>query len=120
MRIGVLRHQSHSLLISVCSLGEPLHLIQNVPQIEKRQRILRIGLGCTPVKVLRNVEVTLVVINRPKVDRGRRVIGLQLENRALKSQNSKSTEIITQLKEAEKKVRDLMVRYPHQLSSYLV
>jgi E3 ubiquitin-protein ligase BRE1 len=35
--------------------------------------------------------------------------GLQLENRALKSQNSKSTEIITQLKEAEKRVRDLMV-----------
>jgi E3 ubiquitin-protein ligase BRE1 len=35
--------------------------------------------------------------------------GLLLENRALKSQNSKSTEIITQLKEAEKKVRDLMV-----------
>ncbi|KAA8915077.1 BRE1 E3 ubiquitin ligase-domain-containing protein [Sphaerosporella brunnea] len=29
--------------------------------------------------------------------------GLQMENRALKSQNSKSTEIITQLKEAEKK-----------------
>lgn len=35
--------------------------------------------------------------------------GVQLENRALKSQNSKSTEIITQLKEVEKKVRDLMV-----------
>jgi E3 ubiquitin-protein ligase BRE1 len=34
---------------------------------------------------------------------------LQIENRALKSQNSKSTEIITQLKEAEKKVKDLMV-----------
>lgn len=35
---------------------------------------------------------------------------LQDENRSLKSQNSKSTEIITQLKEAEKRVRDLMVR----------
>jgi E3 ubiquitin-protein ligase BRE1 len=37
--------------------------------------------------------------------------GLQTENRALKSQNSRSTEIITQLKEAEKKVRDLMVKF---------
>lgn len=34
---------------------------------------------------------------------------LSAENRALKNQNSKSTEIITQLKEAERKVRDLMV-----------
>lgn len=41
--------------------------------------------------------------------------GLILENRALKSQNSKSTEIITQLKDAEKKVRDLMV-FPYSLS----
>ncbi|KAF8244720.1 BRE1-domain-containing protein [Wilcoxina mikolae CBS 423.85] len=42
--------------------------------------------------------------------------GLQLENRALKSQNSKSTEIITQLKEAEKKVRDLMSNMEKQIS----
>ena len=35
--------------------------------------------------------------------------GLLTENRALKNQNTKSTEIITQLKEAEKKIRDLMV-----------
>lgn len=34
---------------------------------------------------------------------------LSAENRAIKNQNSKSTEIITQLKEAERKVRDLMV-----------
>ena len=34
---------------------------------------------------------------------------LTTENRALKNQNAKSTEIITQLKEAEKKVRDLLV-----------
>lgn len=42
--------------------------------------------------------------------------GLQMENRALKSQNSKSTEIITQLKEAEKKVRDLMSNLEKQIS----
>jgi E3 ubiquitin-protein ligase BRE1 len=34
---------------------------------------------------------------------------LNSENRALKNQNAKSTEIITQLKDAEKKVRDLVV-----------
>ncbi|KAI5790110.1 BRE1 E3 ubiquitin ligase-domain-containing protein [Geopyxis carbonaria] len=41
---------------------------------------------------------------------------LQNEARALKSQNSKSTEIITQLKEAEKRIRDLMCNLEKQLA----
>lgn len=38
------------------------------------------------------------------------------ENRALKNQNSKSTEIITQLKETEKRVRDSLVNLEKQLA----
>ncbi|RPB16011.1 BRE1-domain-containing protein [Morchella conica CCBAS932] len=41
---------------------------------------------------------------------------LSAENRALKNQNSKSTEIITQLKEAERKVRDLMGNLEKQIA----
>lgn len=41
---------------------------------------------------------------------------LSAENRALKNQNSKSTEIITQLKEAERKVRDLMSNLEKQIA----
>ncbi|KAL7267976.1 E3 ubiquitin-protein ligase bre1 [Rhizina undulata] len=41
---------------------------------------------------------------------------LQGENRILKNQNAKSTEIITQLKEAEKKVRDLVSNLEKQIT----
>lgn len=36
---------------------------------------------------------------------------LSAENRALKNLNARSTDIITQLKDAEKKVRDLVVGF---------
>ena len=43
---------------------------------------------------------------------------LQNETRAVRNQNAKSTEIITQLKEAEKRVRDLVHNLEKQVAEY--
>jgi hypothetical protein len=64
VRIGILRNQRQRTLVGYDCLVQPLLLVQNIAQIEERQRIFRISLGRQPVQPLRAREILLVVVDR--------------------------------------------------------
>jgi hypothetical protein len=58
--------------VSADRLVQPLQLVEHIAQVEKRQDIVRIGLGRSAVKLLGPVKLAQVEVNRPQVDVGGR------------------------------------------------
>ena len=74
MRVGILRNQRDSLLISGRRLGQPLHLVEHIAEVEECERILGVRIGCSPVVFLGQLKPAQVVVDRPEVDQRRCVL----------------------------------------------
>ena len=84
VRIRILRHQRNRPLVCLHRIRQTLQLIQHIAQVEERQRILRVSLGCTPVVPFGLRELPQVIVHRPQVDRRRRMSRPHRQNPAIK------------------------------------